>query len=141
MKQKSLVLILGVVALSAIMIISAASVFTMTMPMTANVAQTGAVTVTINSVNYNTGQSLNIDWGNVASGQVITKEITINNQVNTAVTPSISTTDIPAGWTLELSSTSPISAFGSSTCNIVLTVGTNPVMADYSWSATLNVAT
>ncbi len=122
------------------MIISAAIIYSISIDMTANVPSSGSVIVEINGTNYTNGQDLDIAWGAVGAG-AHTKEIKIYSSVNTPVTPSISANGLPNGWTLALSDTSAIPAHGTSTRNIVLTVPSNPAMGDYSWSATLNVAT
>jgi len=141
-KKKGFLLLLSVIALSAVMIISAASYFTMNIGMTANVQEGGTVTVTIDSTTYQSGATLDINWGDIVAGQSYNREITINNQVNTAVTPSISTTGtLPGGSSITLSDTSEIPAFGSRNCNLVLNVGPNPVMGSYTWSAVLSVST
>ncbi len=140
MKRKSLLIVASALVLSAVMVISAASLFTLDFNMSANVEEAGAVTVTVDSTVYTNGQSLSIDWGNVVSGEY-TKDITITNNVNKAVTPSLSTTGLPGGWTLTLSDTSAISAFGEVTRTLVLNVPSSQVADSYSWSATLDVAT
>jgi len=140
LRKKSLLILLTVVALSAIMLISAATIYTLNFTtMTANVAQSGTVTVTVNTQNYTNGQSLTFDWGTVAIGQN-TLSIIIYNNVNAPVTPSITPTNLPSGWTLTLSDTSAISAYGTVTRSLELTVPSNPTAGDYSWSATLNVS-
>jgi hypothetical protein len=122
------------------MVISAAAVFTFNFNMSADVELAGTVIVEINNVNYTNAQTLNFSWGTVVAGEH-TQAIKIYNQVNTAVTPSIQATGLPSGWTLTLSDTSAIPAYGTVTRNMVLTVPSNPIMGSYSWSATLNVAT
>ena len=141
MKRKSLLILSFVVALSALMVISAAITYTLNFNMSANVAESGTVTITIGSTDYTNGQSLNINWGTVTPGQPSNQAITIHNNVNNAVTPSIVATGLPTGWTLTLSDTSAISAFGTVTRNIVLNVPSNALASNPSWTAVLTVTT
>jgi len=108
--------------------------------MYANVPASGTVTVTIGTTTYNDGETLtNFAWGDVHSGDN-TQQVTITNNRNEAVTPSIAATGLPTGWTLTLSSTASIPAGQSATVNMVLNVPTNPAAGSYSWSAVLNAA-
>lgn len=140
MSKKSLLILVSVVVLSTIMVISAAYTYQIGFEMRANVAESGAVTVTIDSTTYNTGQSLDIDWGSVSPGGTYNKQITIHNGVNNAVTPSLSITNLPASWSLTLSSNAAIPANSDSTITIILTVPSGAVAGSSSWTASLNVA-
>ena len=141
MRKKSLLIIATVVALSAVMLVSALSYLTFTFNMNATVVEGGTVTVTIGSTTYNTGQSLALNWGTVTPGQQYTQAITIHNDVNNAVTPSIATTSLPSGWTLALSSTAAIPANSDAALNLVLTVSsTAPAGSTPAWTATLTAA-
>jgi hypothetical protein len=141
LKKKSLLILATVAALSAIMLVSAVSYLTFTFNMNANVTEGGTVTVTIGSTTYNTGQSLSVDWGSVTPGQVKTQAITIHNNVNAPVTPSIAATGLPSGWSLALSSTAAIPAFSDAPMNLVLTVSsTAPAGPVTAWTATLSAA-
>ena len=140
LRKKSLLILSAVVALSAIMLISAAAIYTtLTLNMTATVAEAGTVTITINNVNYTNTQTLSVDWGSVVAG-ANNYQIKIYSNVNTAVTPSVTPTGLPTGWTLTLSDTSAIPANGVVTRNLVLTVPSDPTSGSYSWSAVLNVS-
>lgn len=139
MQKKSLLILATVVALSAIMVISAATIYSLNFTMNANVAQAGTVTITVNNTNYTNGQALTLDWGTVTSGQN-TVSIKIYNNVNAPVTPSIGTTNLPTDWTLNLSDVSSIPANGVVTRTLVLTVPANPTAGPYTWSAILNVS-
>jgi hypothetical protein len=139
MKKKNLLIITLILALSSLMIISAAVTYTLNFNMSANVAEAGTVTITIGSTDYTNGQSLNINWGTVNAGQQYTQAITIRNNVNNAVTPSIVATGLPAGWTLTLNDTSAISAFGTVSRNLVLNVPSNALVSNPSWTAVLTV--
>jgi hypothetical protein len=140
LKKKSILILSFVVALSALMVISAAITYTLSFNMSANVAESGTVTITIGSTDYTNGQSLNINWGTVTPGQQSTQAITIHNNVNNAVTPSIVATGLPTGWTLTLSDTSAISAFGTVSRNLVLSVPSNALASNPSWTAVLTVS-
>ena len=82
---------------------------------------------------------MSLPWNSVNVGEN-TAAIKIYNNVNTAVTPTLTPTGLPTGWTLTLSDTSAIPAHGVVTRNLVLTVPANPNAGDYSWSAVLNVS-
>lgn len=140
MKKKSLLIISIIVALSALTIISAAITYTLNFNMSANVAEGGTVTITIGSTDYTNGQSLTNNWGTVTPGQQYTQAITIHNNVNNAVTPSIVATGLPTGWTLTLSDTSAISAYGTVSRNLVLNVPSNALASSPSWTAVLTVS-
>ncbi len=140
MKGKSLFLLGTVIALSAIMVLSAAVIYTLNFNMNATVAESGSITVTIDGTAYADGESLAIDWGSVTPGQQHNKTITITSTRNQPVTPSIAATGLPTGWTLALNDTSPIPAFGSSARNIVLTVPSDAEAGTSSWSAALTVS-
>jgi hypothetical protein len=140
LRKKSLLILFTVVALSAIMLISAATIYTtLTLNMTAHVAEAGTVTITINNVNYTNAQTLSLPWNTVNVGDN-TVAVKIYNNVNTAVTPTITPTGLPTGWTLTLSDTGSIPARGVVTRNLVLTVPADSNAGDYSWSAVLNVS-
>ncbi len=137
-RKKSFFIIVAVMALSAVMVISAASLFTLNSNMTATVNEKGIVTVTIDSTTYTDGESFDIAWGPVDPGQTYTKQITIHNNVNTPVTPSI-ISDLSATYgTITLSNTDSIAAGGDVDVNIEFTVSsTAPAGAIPAWTATL----
>lgn len=137
MRKRSFLIIGSVMALSSILLISAALIFTLNFNMNATVAETGAVTVTIGSTTYNNGETLSIDWGTVTPGQTYSNVVTIHNNVNKAVTPAITPTNLPSGWTLTLNDTSSIPAKSDSVRSIVLTVPSNALASSPSWTATL----
>jgi hypothetical protein len=140
LRKKSLLILSVVVALSAVMLISAATIYTsLTLNMTANIAEAGTVTITLNNVNYTNTQTLPVAWGTVVAG-ANNYEVKIYNNVNAAVTPVITPTGLPTGWTLTLSDNSAIAPNGVVTRNLVLTVPSNPTAGSYSWSAVLNVS-
>jgi hypothetical protein len=139
LKKKTLLIISLIAALSTVMIISAAVTYNLSFNMSANVAEQGTVTVTIGSTDYTNGQSLNINWGTVTPGQQYTQAITIHNNVNNAVTPSIVATGLPTGWTLTLDDTGAISAFGTVSRNLVLNIPSNALVSSPSWTAVLTV--
>ena len=141
MKTKSLLIIATVVALSAVMLVSAVSYLTFNFNMTGTVGEGGTVTVTIGTTTYNTGDSFPIAWGTVSPGQTYTQSITIHNNVNAAVTPGIATTLSSTYGTITLSSTAVIPANGQTTVNVVFTVSsTAPAGAIPAWTATLTAA-
>jgi hypothetical protein len=139
LKKKTLLIISLIAALSTVMIISAAVTYNLSFNMSANVAEQGTVTVTIGSTDYTNGQSLNINWGTVTPGQQYTQAITIQNNVNNVVTPSIVATGLPTGWTLTLNDTSALSAFGTVSRNLVLNIPSNALVSSPSWTAVLTV--
>jgi hypothetical protein len=142
LKRKSLLILATVVALSVVMLVSAASYLTFTFNMTGTVLEGGTVTVTIGTTTYNTGDSFPIAWDTVSPGQTYTQSITIHNNVNNAVIPGIATTLSSTYGTITLSSVAPIAANGQTTVNIVFTVsGTAPAGAIPAWTATLTAAT
>ncbi len=142
MTKKSISIIAAVIALSAIMVISAATVYTLNFTsMTANVPYLGDITITIGSTTYSNGQSLPLDWGTVNVG-INTMSITIHNLSIAPVTPAIVSGGLPSGWQLTLSSTAAISAGQSSTINIVLTVPSGVAMGSYGpWTAMITAST
>jgi hypothetical protein len=141
LKRKSLLILAIVVALSAVMLVSAVSYLTFTFNMTGTVLEGGTVTVTIDNTSYNTGDSLPIAWGSVSPGQQYTHSITIHNNVNTPVTPGIATTLSSTYGTIALSSTTAIPANGQATVNVVFSVSsTAPAGAIPTWTATLTAA-
>jgi hypothetical protein len=137
LRKKSL-LILGVIGLSLVLLVSAASYLSFTFNMSATVAEAGAVTITVDSTTYNTGESMSFNWGTVSVG-ANTHIVTITSTVNKNVTASISAPGIPSGWTLGLNDTSAIPAFGTVTRELVLTVPSNPTAGTFSWSSVLTV--
>jgi hypothetical protein len=138
-RKKSLLIIVTVMALSAVMVISAASLFSFNVNMNANVLEAGAVTVTVDSTTYNTGESFAVNWGDVQPGQTYTKSVTIHNNVNAVVTPSITSTLSSAYGTITLSSLTPIAANTDATVNIVFTVSsTAPAGTISAWTAALS---
>ena len=140
MKKKSLLILSTVVALSAIMVISAALTYTLNFNMNANVLESGAVTITIGGTTYNNNDNLAINWTTVTPGQQYTKTMTITSTVNNAVTPTLTPTGLPSGWTLTLSDTSAIPAKGTVTRDLVLTVPSDALASSPSWTAVLTVS-
>ncbi len=140
MKKKSILIMIAVITLSTVTVISAASIYSLNFTMTANVAQVGAVTVTIDGTTYNDGNQLAINWGTVTAGQY-TKAVQIHNNVNAPVTPNIVTTNIPSGWTLTLSSTNAVPAGATTNVNIILTVPSSPSAGSYGWTAQFTAST
>ncbi len=59
---------------------------------------------------YMSGESITIDWGNVAPGQTYTKSVTIHNDVNAQITPGITSTLSSTYGTITLSTIPPIAA-------------------------------
>lgn len=128
-------------ALSAVMVISAASLFTFNVNMNANVT-TGVVTITYDGTTYNSGDSFSINWTTVDPGQTYTRAVTIHNGVSAPVTPSITSTLSSTYGTITLSSTTPIAIGADATVNIVFTVsGTAPAGVVPAWTATLSATT
>jgi hypothetical protein len=141
LKKKSLLILATVLALSVVMLVSAASYLTFTFNMTGTVGEGGTVTVNIGGTTYNTGDSFPIAWGTVSPGQTYTQSITIHNNVNTPVTPGISTSLSSTYGTITLSSNAAIPANGQTTVNVVFTVSSSaPAGAIPAWTATLTAA-
>ncbi len=143
MKRRSLLIISAVIALSAIMLISAAAIFSLNFDMNATVPPTGAVTVTIGSTTYSDDESLSIDWGTVTPGTPMTTTVIINNGANYPVTPAIEATGLPtapSGWSLTLNDTSTIPAYTNVTRDIVLTVPIGALAGTPSWTAKLTAS-
>jgi hypothetical protein len=141
LNRKSLLLIFSVIALSAIMIVSAALVYTLNSTQQTIVPPLGSVTITIDTTTYNTGQTWDYTWLNPSIGTPNVKSITINNLYNTIVTPAIVATGLPTGWTLTLSSTDPIAAGASVQRDVVLTIPSGTAAGPYSWSAQITAST
>jgi flagellar basal body-associated protein FliL len=78
LRKKSLLIIFSVVALSAIMVISAATIYTFNFSMNAKVDETGTVTITVGGVTYNNNDQLTVDWSSVTPG-LNTYQVTIHN--------------------------------------------------------------
>jgi hypothetical protein len=141
LRKKSIWIISAVIALSAILLISAATIFTLNFSMNATVGQTGAVTVTIDSTVYNNGESLSINWSTVTPGETYSKDVIIHNGVNNVVTPALGSTGLPSGWTLTLNDTSTVAANSDAARSIVLTVPAGALAGAQSWSATFTAST
>lgn len=141
MRKKLILAAITIVALSAVMVISAAITYNLTTNMNANIAEVGSVTVTVDSTTYNTGDALSINWGTVTPGQTYTKAVTIHNGANIAVTPSLTST-LPATYgTITLSSTSTVPLYSDSTVNIVFQVAaTAPAGAVPGWTAAFSAS-
>lgn len=138
MRKKNIFILIAVCALSAITLVSALTVLSVfTIPMTATVATQGAVTITIGGQAY--ANNTQIAWGTVNWGDTV-KSITITNNANTALTPTIVNTNLPSGWTLNLSLNQPIAAGDTATGTLTLTVPTNTASGDYSWSSAVSVS-
>jgi uncharacterized membrane protein len=105
--------------------------------MTATVATQGSVAITINGQAYTDGTP--ISWSTVNWGSN-TKTIIIQNNANTALTPSIVNTNLPSGWTLTLSLDQAIAAGQSGTGTLTLTVPTSTASGDYLWSSAISVS-
>ena len=98
MRKKNILLLVLVCALSTVTLVSALTVLSVfTIPMTATVATQGSVAITINGQAYTDGTP--IGWGTVYWGTT-TESITIQNNANTALTPSIVNTGLPTGWSI-----------------------------------------
>jgi hypothetical protein len=141
LKKKLLFAVISILALSAIMVISAAITYNLSTSMNANIAEAGSVTVTVDSTTYNTGDSLSINWGTVTPGQTYTKAVTIHNSANIAITPSLTNTLPSTYGTISLSSASPIPMYSDATVNIVFQVAaTAPAGAVPSWTAAFSAS-
>lgn len=138
MRKKNIFFLVLVCALSAITLVSALTVLSVfTIPMQATVATQGSVAITINGQAYTDGTP--ISWGTVNWGTT-TKAITIQNNANNVLTPSLVNTNLPAGWTLTLSLNQPIAAGDTATGTLTLTVPTTATATDYSWSSAISVS-
>ena len=130
--RKSLFILVTICALSAITLISASVLFSYSLSMSATVAPQGSVKITIDATDYTNGAPITINWGTVQWG-ANNKTITITNNVNAALTPSIrSSPSLPTGWTLTLSLSQPIAAGGSATGTLTLNVPTDTTVGSYS---------
>lgn len=128
-------------ALSAIMVISAAVTYNLTFNNSGTVTEQGAITVAYNGNTYNNSDSVSIDWGNIAPGQTYTKAVTIHNDVNAPITPGITSTLSSTYGTITLSSTTPIAANSEATVNVVLTVSSTALAGVIpAWTATFTAS-
>jgi uncharacterized membrane protein len=140
MRSKKFLVLISVIALSAIMLVSAAYLYTLSFNMSAYVAESGDIIVTYNGTDYGNATSLSLNWGTVVPGQTTNRSIIINNNVNNAVTPSLSNTGLPSGWTITLSDTSAISAKTSVTRYLILSVPNDAGAGTSSWTTVLNIS-
>lgn len=129
--KKTLVILGLLCALSLVVVISAAVMYTFNVNMTATVATQGTVTVTINGQNYANGQAITLNWGTVQWG-ANTQSITIINNANVAVTPSLAASSLPSGWTLTLSLNQAIAAGQQATGTLTLDVPSGSSSGTYS---------
>jgi hypothetical protein len=138
LRRKNILLLVLVCALSTITLVSALTVLSVfTIPMKGTVATQGNVAITIDGQAYTDGTQIN--WNTVNWG-TNTKAIVIQNNANTALTPSIVNTNLPSGWTLTLSLNQPIASGDSATGTLTLTVPTSTASGDYSWSSAISVS-
>jgi hypothetical protein len=139
--RKSLFILITICALSAITLISASVLFSFSLNMIATAAPQGSVKITIDATDYTNGAPITINWGTVQWG-ANSKTITITNNVNLALTPSIrASPSLPTGWTLTLSLSQPIAAGGSATGTLTLNVPTDTAAGSYSsMSAIIDVS-
>lgn len=138
MKKKNILLLVLVCALSTVTLVSALTVLSVfTIPMTATVATQGSAAITINQQAYTSGTPIN--WGTVNWGTT-NESITIQNNANTALTPSIVNSGLPTGWSLTLSLNQPIAAGQSATGTLTLTVPNTAASGDNSWSSAISVS-
>ena len=89
------------------------------------------MTVTINGQNYANGQAITLNWGTVQWG-ANTQSITIINNANVAVTPSLAASSLPSGWTLTLSLNQAIAAGQQATGTLTLDVPSGSSSGTYS---------
>jgi hypothetical protein len=139
--KKSPLILVSICALSAITLISASILYSYSLSMSATVAPQGSVKITIDATDYTNGAPITINWGTVQWG-ANNKTITITNNANAALTPSIrASPSLPTGWTLTLSLSSPIAAGGSATGTLALNVPTDTAAGSYSsMSAIIDVS-
>lgn len=141
MRKKSLILSIFVAALLIGTVIAATALYTFNVGMTANVAAAGDVTITVGGSDYTNGAPISLNWGTVAYGDNV-KSITITNNANTPLTPSIEANPtLPEGWTLTLSLNSPIPTGQNATGTLTLNVPTGAAAGSYSsMSAKIDVS-
>lgn len=107
-------------------------------------ASKGVVTVTIqgdNSVYASDGASVPFKWGTVNLGEN-TKTVTITNQANVNLKPHLTITspNLPSGWTLTFSlDNQPIPAGQSATGTLTLNVPANTHVGNYNWGASITL--
>ena len=113
--NKKRLLILAIIP-TLLLIGSAVAAITLnfSLNMTMNVAPGGSATISIDGGDpVSNGDSVTLDWGTITVGDN-TKDITITNNCNVPLTPSLTeVTGLPAGCELTLSLTNPIDPVGS----------------------------
>ena len=140
MRKKLLLILISICALSIGTLISASVLYSFSVTMNSTVAPQGSASILIDSGNYTDGASITLDWGTVLWG-ANNKTITIVNNANTALTPSITTSSLPTGWTLTLSLNQPIPAGQQAAGTLTLYVPTGTAAASYtSMTATIVVS-
>jgi hypothetical protein len=121
--------------------IATTAMYTFNVNMNMTVPPAGSASITIGSQTYTNGQVISLDWGTVHSGDN-TKTITIINDCNTPLTPSLQANPtLPSGCTLTLSLNSAIPAGQQATGTLTINVPASLAAGTYSsMTAKIDVA-
>jgi hypothetical protein len=112
--------------------IAASALFTFNLNMNMTVPPSGTATITVGGQTYTNGQAITLDWGTVTYGGN-SKTITITNNCNTPLTPSLQANpSLPSGCTLTLSLDTPIPAGQQATGTLTINVPSNLTPGTYS---------
>lgn len=141
MNKKRLLLLVILPTLLVGTAIATTALYTFDVNMNMTVSPAGSASITIGSQTYTNGQVISLDWGTVHSGDN-TKTITIINDCNTPLTPSLQANPtLPPGCTLTLSLNSPIPAGQQATGTLTINVPASLAAGTYSsMSAKIDVA-
>lgn len=132
MNKKRLLLLVILPMLLVGTAIAATAVYTFDVNMSMTVPPAGSASITIGSQTYTNGQVIALDWGTVHLGDN-SKSITIVNNCNTPLTPSLQASpSLPPGCTLTLSLNSPIPAGQQATGTITINVPASLTAGTYS---------
>lgn len=132
MNKKRLVLLVVLPMLLVGTAIATTALYTFDVTMNMTVPPAGSASITIGSQTYTNGQVISLDWGTVHSGDN-TKTITIINDCNTPLTPSLQASPtLPSGCTLTLSLNSPIPAGQQATGTLTINVPASLAAGTYS---------
>ena len=139
MRKKLFLILISICALSIVTLISASILYTFSISMNSSVAVQGTVTVRIDGTDYANGAPITVNWGSVGWG-ANNKSITITNNANTALTPHLTVSGLPASWTLAFSlEGQSIATNNAATGTLTLNVPTGAASGTQSWSASLTV--
>ena len=132
----------GVLVLLLVLAVAIAAVSGVVLGNLGNASASKGVTVTIqgdNRVYTSDGASISFKWGTVNIGEN-TKTVTITNHANVNLKAHLTLTspNLPCGWTLTFSfDNQPISAGRTITGTLTLNVPAHTLAGNYNWGASI----